>query len=175
MGRYGRFNFDGYTPEYPNEEAMLADYLNDLRGVVPIGVYRDIFNSLLKNDKKALADILTKNCKDIKKLWAEAKRTKELEEERDQLRREIGELEQKLRDVYNSDAGLDLWIRDLYVEQKKSLRQIAEIVGKDKNTVKKHLVKMGVYKEKSEVKGDKEDIAKSLAQHLKFDEDTTNW
>lgn len=145
MGRYGRFNFDGYTPEYPNEEAMLADYLNDLRGVVPIGVYRDIFNSLLKNDKKALADILTKNCKDIKKLWDEAKRTKELEEERDQLRREIGELEQKMSDFYNSDAGLDLRIRDLYVEHGMSLREIAEIVGKDKNTVKKHLVKMGVY------------------------------
>lgn len=168
MGIYGRFKFDGYTPEYPSEEAMLTDYLNKLRDAVPTEVYRDIFSSLLRNDKKTLADILTKVCtrvneqqKRLNEQQERLKHTKELEKKMDQLWQENYELRQQLDAAYKSSAGRDLRIRDLYAEEKKSLREIADIVGMDKNTVKRHLEKMGVY-------NDIDANAKLLAQHIKI-------
>ena len=162
MGNYGRFKFDGYTPEYPSEEAMLTDYLNDFRQEVSTELYKDIFNRFLKNDKEALAKYLAIVCAKVNEQRDELKHMKGLKEEIERLRQENYQMQQKLRDVYKSGAGVDLRIRDMYVEEKKSLRKIADVVGMDKNTVKKHLEKMGVY-------NDRDANAKSLAQHFKFD------
>ena len=69
-GRYERSIFDEYTPNYlnnPNDKTVLMKYLRDLYDdVVPQKVYDAIFNWFLNDNKKALADFLTKNCKNIK-------------------------------------------------------------------------------------------------------------
>lgn len=170
MGNFGRFNFDNYTPTYPSEEAMLTDYLDALRDIVPLNDYKAIFDCFLNNDKKALADFLTKTCATVKKQQDEIKRMdqlageiKQLRDRENQLWKETAKLRLKLSDVQKSEAGLDLQIRDMYVEEKKSLNEIARLIGKDKKTVKNRLVKMGVYGRTVETT---EDIIKSLTQHL---------
>lgn len=175
MGYIRGFNFDNYIPTYPSEEAMLTDYLRDIHDVVSYDVYRAIFDSLLKNDKKALAYFLIRAFTSAKEARDDIRHTKEkidkLENEVEQLKdsenkleRENAKLRLKLKDVYKSEAGLDLRIRDMYVEEKKSLREIAEIIGKDKKTVKKHLEKMEAYERKA--KEEEEEVLKMLTQHL---------
>lgn len=145
MGYCGRFSFEGYTPKYPSEEIMLADRLRDISEYAP-QTYRNIVSWFLNDNKEDLAKYLSELYAKVKEQRDELKRYAKLKEKLDQLEQENFKMQCKLINVYRSAAGLDLRIRDMYVEGKKSLRQIGDIVGMDKNTVKKHLVKMGVYK-----------------------------
>lgn len=178
MARYSRFNFDNYTPNYESEEARIRDYLWDLYNVAPQSIYNAAFTCLVNNDKEAMADLLYKLYARIESQQNEINRLKEPEERINglkeeiqklkdneaQLERENAKLRLKLKDVYKSEAGLDLRIWEMHIEEGQSLSEIARIIGKDKKTVKKHLDKMEAYNKRK--KEEEEETLKELTKHL---------
>lgn len=164
MGYCGRFSFEGYTPEYPSESAMLADLLRNICENAP-QTYDAIVSWFLNDDKEALAGYLSRLYEKVREQRDKLKRAAELEEQLKQLQQKNYELQLELNNVYSSAAGLNWRIKNMYVNEQRTISEIADFLGKDRKTIRKHLREMGVYNEKSK---DDKNTVKSLTQHLRF-------
>lgn len=140
--------------EFLMDLADIKDYLDE-------NMYHNIFSAFSDEDGERILKALKALCGQMNSLKAEIKQLKEeikqQEEKFDKAEEDwkmqekylrsyldkSEKLERELRKIYKSPSGKFLMAKDMY-ENGKSLSEIAKKLGVNRETVKKHLISLGV-------------------------------